>query len=76
MKLYYSYDKEADVLYFSEGKPSGRDISEETPDDVIVRLHPKTRKVRGFTILNFSRRSKSGIPVSLPLEANLQFSRK
>ena len=76
MKLYYTYDKEADVLYFSQGKPSGRDVSQETPDDVILRLHPKTRKVRGFTILNFSRRSKSGMPVSLPVDADLQYSRK
>ena len=74
MKLYYYYDKEADVLYCSQGKPSAKDESHETENDVILRLHPKTHKVRGFTVLNFAKRlSKKNIPLSLPL--NVEFSR-
>ena len=71
MKLYYYYDQEADVAYLSQGKPSAKDISQETADDVVLRLDPKTRKVRGFTILNFSRRAKTNAPVSLPINAEL-----
>ena len=72
MKLYYFYDKIADVFYLSQGKPSAKSISQETSDDVVLRLDPKTKKVKGFTILNFSHRlSKKNIPVELPIFANL-----
>lgn len=67
MKLYYHYDKEADVAYLSQGKPSARDITQETDADVILRLDPKTRAVRGFTIFNFSKRAGNDMPVSLPI---------
>ena len=73
MKLHYYYDREADVAYLSQGKPSAKDLSEETSDDVILRLDPKTRKIKGFTILNFSRRLGSqSKPVDLPIEAVLK----
>ena len=55
MKLYYQYDETADILYISQGKPSARDISEEAPNDVVLRLDKKSRKVKGFTILNFAK---------------------
>lgn len=71
MKLHYCYDKEADVAYLSQGKPSAKDISQETADDVVLRLDPKTQKIRGFTILNFSRRAGKNIPISLPINADL-----
>ncbi len=74
MKLYYYYDKEADVFYLSQGKPSAKHISQETADDVVLRLDPKTKRVRGFTILNFNKRlKKSGAKaIVLPIEVNLQ----
>lgn len=72
MKLYYYYDKDADVFYLSEGKPSAKDLSQETHDDVVLRLNHKTKKVRGFTILNFSRRMKrKDVAVALPIHAEL-----
>lgn len=72
MKLHYYYDKEADVFYLSQGKPSIKSISEETSDDVILRLDPKTKQVKGFTILNFSHRlGKKKIPIELPIFATL-----
>lgn len=72
MKLYYYYDKEADVFYMSQGKPSAKDVSQELPDDVVLRLSPRTHKVRGFTVLNFSRRSRTKeVPISLPIHAEL-----
>ena len=71
MKLYYFYDKEADVLYFSQGKPSAKDQSQETKDDVVLRINPKTGTVRGFTILNFSKRNHSDKAIALPFDAEL-----
>lgn len=73
MKLYYNYDQEADVFYLSQGKPSAKVKSLETADDVILRLDPKTNRVKGFTILNFSKRSKNkNASVALPIEAILK----
>ena len=71
MKLYYHYDKEADVLYFSGGKPSSRVRSVETEDDVVLRIDSKTKKVVGFTIINFAKRSKRHLPIELPIKAEL-----
>ena len=72
MKLHYYFDQEADILYFSQGKPSATDKTRETTDDVLLRLDANTGKVRGFTILNFTRRLKrKDTAVSLPLDAQL-----
>lgn len=72
MKLYYYYDQEADVFYLSKGKPSAKDRSEETEDDVALRIDPKNKKVKGFTIFNFTQRTKQHrMPISLPIEADL-----
>ena len=72
MKLYYHYDEDADVLYVSQGKPSARDVSEEAPNDIILRLDQKSKKVKGFTILNFVKRGKNKhVSVPLPIEAEL-----
>ncbi|HEY4487579.1 MAG TPA: DUF2283 domain-containing protein [Candidatus Paceibacterota bacterium] len=54
----YFYDKEADTFYFSQGKPSLSDETVEAGDDVLLRVSPRTKNVRGFTLLNASRRSK------------------
>ena len=53
----YFYDKEADVFYFSQGKPSASDETIEAGNDVLIRISPRTKRVRGFTLLNASRRS-------------------
>lgn len=68
------YDFEADVLYFSKGKPSNRDISDEAADEVIVRRNSKTKEITGFTILNFSKKSKKSSEFRLPLEIDLKQS--
>lgn len=71
-KLYYYYDTEADVLYFSEGRPSSRVKTRETSDDVVLRLHPRSGKVVGFTILNFARRlRRKHSAVRLPVGVEL-----
>lgn len=66
-KLNFFYDKEADVLYVSKGRPSAKDISQETEDEVVIRTNPKTGEVRGLTIINFSKRSsKNDLSLDLP----------
>lgn len=69
MKLYYYYDREADTLYFSKGKPSAKAATQETSEDVVLRFNPKTKEVVGFTVLNFTKRVRSKAnAVALPLE--------
>ncbi len=53
-RLWYSYDEEADVLYFNFKKPSHADDSELTDDDVIIRY--ENGEVIGITVLNASHR--------------------
>ena len=63
----YFYDKEADVFYFSDGTPRISDETIEAGGDVLMRVSPRTKRLRGFTILNASRRTQSAkVPVSLP----------
>lgn len=63
----YFYDKEADVFYFSEGVPRVSDETVEAKDDVLFRINPRTKAIRGFTILNASRRAQSAkMPALLP----------
>ena len=65
--MQYYYDKEADVFYFSEGAPRVSDETIEVGNDVLIRQSPRTKKIRGFTILNASRRSQNELhPVALP----------
>lgn len=52
-KLFIDYDKEADVLYISFGKPKKADDSIQDRDGIIRRK--KAGKVIGLTILNASR---------------------
>lgn len=52
-KLFIDYDKEADVLYVSFGKPQKADDATQGKDGIIRRK--KGNKVIGLTILNASR---------------------
>lgn len=75
-KLNYFFDREADVLYFSKGKPSIHAISQEIGEDVIVRLDPTTKEVVGFTILNFLKRlRKKAKKVTVPLKAKFSLAK-
>lgn len=67
----YFYDKEADVFYFSQGAPRASDEVIEASNDVLLRRDPKTKRVRGFTLLNASQQQikkismRSSLPFSL-----------
>ena len=67
------YDEEADVLYFSKGKPKASDESDEIADEIVIRKNPKTQEITGFTILNFSKRAKKmDQNIKLPINVDLQ----
>ncbi len=54
-KINFYYDKANDILDISAGK-SKKAISQESGNDVLVRVSPTTNKIIGFTVLNFERR--------------------
>ncbi len=65
------YDKDADVLYVSIGKPRPA-ISREVGDDVLLRVDPDSGDVVGMTIINLSSRfgtlsEPATLPVSMAL---------
>ena len=66
------YDKGADVLYVSSGKPSGRDETVETEDEIVVRKNPKTGEVKGFTISHFLKRGVKEPTITLPFQFSFQ----
>jgi len=53
-RIVMSYDREADTVYISFGKPR-KSVSEEIDEYVVVRRDPKTKKTVGITITNFSK---------------------
>ncbi|MBU4373749.1 MAG: DUF2283 domain-containing protein [Euryarchaeota archaeon] len=54
-KLKFFFDKEGDVLDIAIGEPKEA-ISKEIGNDIVMRIDPKTKKIVGFTILNFEKR--------------------
>ena len=73
--LQYFFDKEADILYVSQGPPRADADSEEVGDGIIARIDPSTQEVIGFTILNFLKRSSQAIPPTvLPFKAELSLT--
>lgn len=74
-KLQYFFDREADILYVSQGPPRAEAESEEVGDGVIARLDPQTHEVIGFTVLNFLKRSDQHLPTTvLPFKAELSLT--
>lgn len=72
-RIRYFFDKDADVLYFTKKKPSAKDISREISEGVVVRIDAQTKKVIGFTILNFLKRQMSN-SITLPLIAEFEMA--
>jgi len=71
-EVQFHYDREADVLYLSVGKPQ-RAKTVEMGEDFILRLHPKTAEVVGITIINFSRHFPELKPPRIALPTNGSF---
>jgi len=62
-----SYDREADVVYISFGKPR-KAVSEEIDRYVVVRRDPETKEILGITVTNFSRyfEGKKQLSIKVP----------
>ena len=69
-----SYDKDADVLYLSEGKPR-KTICQMLNDGIVVRRNPKTKEVVGFTIVDFISHFSKAKPQSIPIGARFSLLR-
>ena len=70
MKIFY--DREADVLYVTRGKPEYTDYVEHS-DDVILRLDPETKQLIGFPIIDFSQHfAKQESDITLPFGIEFQ----
>ncbi|MBF0388322.1 MAG: DUF2283 domain-containing protein [Candidatus Omnitrophica bacterium] len=67
-QLTVSYDKDADVLYITEGKPREA-IGEIMDDGIIVRRDANSREIFGFTILDFTEHFAGNRPQKIPLKA-------
>ena len=74
------YDQESDVLYITRSKPDYTDYVEHS-DGVILRLEPETKRLAGFTIIDFSQHfAKQESDIALPfgidfqLDANLRLA--
>ncbi len=73
-KIKIFYDREADVLYVTQGNPEHTDYV-EYGEDVLLRFHPETKRLVGFTLIDFSHHfanKESGI--SLPFNVDFQMS--
>jgi len=73
--LRFAYDKEGDILDIAIGRPRSA-ISREIEDDLFVRLDSKSKKVIGFSILNFTKWFKDLDDVRpIPVTAHFSLSR-
>lgn len=72
-KMSFSYDKQADVLYLSVGKPQ-KSLTREVEDGILLRFDQKTKEITGLTILDFEARFQKAKPrsIDINLEAHLQ----
>lgn len=67
-KTYISYDEEGDLLEIRMGKPT-ISYMEDLGNDIFQRIDEKTGKTKGFTIINFKKRSeKKAIEIPAILE--------
>ncbi len=70
------YDREADVLYVTKGKPAYTDYVEYT-DDIILHFDPQTKELVGFTIIDFLKYflESGGQAFQLPFQVNFGVNR-
>lgn len=66
------YDREADVLYVTKGHPKYTDYV-GYGENIILRFHPETKELVGFTIIDFSSSfAKKDTDFQLPFEVNFE----
>jgi uncharacterized protein YuzE len=72
-EVQFHYDREADVLYLSVGKPQ-RAKTIEIGEDFVLRLHSKSGQVVGVTIINLSKHFPQLRPGRSDLPTNGSFN--
>ena len=72
-EVHFHYDREADVLYLSIGKPQ-KAKTLEIGEDFVLRLKPKSGQVIGMTIINFAKHFPQLRTGRSPLPANGSFN--
>ncbi len=66
------YDRDADVLYVTRGHPEYTNYV-EYGENIILRLHPETKELVGFTITDFSLSfAKKSADFQLPFGVNFE----
>ena len=65
------YDEEGDLLELRIGKPT-ESYMKDLGNDIFERIEEKTGKSKGFTILNFKKRSKQFKSLDLDIPLNLE----
>lgn len=65
-KINFSYDEDADVMYFYVGRPR-RAKTVEVGDDFVLRLDHRTGRVIGLTVVDFSKHfALRGLKAKMP----------
>ena len=66
--LGHDYDEEADILYLWRGDKPVEALSLPSAEGHLIRVHPETHEVVGFTIFDFRRRwnAQGSIRIAAP----------
>ena len=67
------YDEKGDLLEIRIGKPTVG-YFKDLGNDIFQRIDEKTGDIRGFSILNFKKRTEKLKPVEVFLPVNVQLS--
>ena len=70
-KIHFSYDSDCDVLFSYIKKPL---ISKSIDMDngILIHIDPKSKKIAGFSVVNYQRRIRDGILKKLPFFEKLE----
>lgn len=63
-QIQVDYDPDGDVLYISFDPPKDADAEEIEPG-VWLRRDPDTKEIVGVTVVNYSKREKTSLPVQI-----------
>jgi len=70
-EMHVYYDSEGDLLEIRVGKPT-KGYMKDIGNDIFERVDEKTGEIRGFSILNFTKRSEKLKCIDIPLPAQLR----
>jgi uncharacterized protein YuzE len=70
----FSYDDDADVLYMTFAEKPSKRVYIENDNNDILWVDESSGEVLGCTIMQFTRRLKSGKPIEIPEIGAVQFN--